>query len=215
MSEVEQKPGPLKVGITGGIGSGKTTVCRIFELLGVPVYYADERAKWLMTHDPELRHRIRERFGTEAYLPDGTLNRAFLAKQVFHDPEKLRGLNALVHPAVHADAARWHLEQSRKGASYTLREAALLFESGSYRHLDRMIVVTAPEELRIRRVMQRDGVSREAVRARMRHQWPEAEKAARADFLIQNDGEHLLLPQVLRVHRDLLNLAHKRGESST
>ncbi len=214
MSEEEQKTRPLKVGITGGIGSGKTTVCHIFEVLGVPVYFADDRAKWLMTHDPALRNRISARFGDEAYLPDGSLNRVFLAQQVFHDREKLQALNALVHPAVHEDAARWHQEQVRRGALYTLREAALLFESGGYRLLDKMIVVTAPEELRIRRVMQRDGVPREAVLARMANQRPESEKAARADFLIRNDGEHLLLPQVVEVHRSLLSLCRGAGRES-
>lgn len=194
----------LKVGITGGIGSGKTTVCKIFETLGIPVYYADDRAKWLMVHDPELVAGIQAAFGAEAYTPEGRLNRAYLAKTAFGDPEKLAQLNALVHPAVFRDGSAWHHAQT--GVPYTLREAALLFESGSYRAIDRMIVVTAPVEVRLKRVTERDQVSEAAVRARMEQQWPEEEKVKRADYLIHNDGEQLLVPQVLEIHRLLTML---------
>lgn len=191
----------LKVGITGGIGSGKTTVCRVFEWLGIPVYYADDRAKWLMTHDTALRQGITELFGTEAYLPDGSLNRAHIAGRAFQDSGVLKKLNNLVHPAVHRDGEGWHQAQN---APYTLREAALLYESGGYRLLDKMIVVTAPEELRIQRVTARDGTARAAVEARIAQQWPEEEKVALADYIIRNDGETALLPQILEVHRRLL-----------
>ncbi len=194
----------LKVGITGGIGSGKTTVCKIFETLGIPVYYADDRAKWLMTHDPELVEAISNTFGQAAYSPEGQLNRAYLAKVVFGDAEKLAQLNALVHPAVFRDGSQWH--QSQTGAPYTLREAALLFESGSYRAIDKMIVVTAPQEIRIKRVMERDQVTADAVLARIEKQWPEEEKVKRADYVILNDGERLLVPQVLEIHRSLISL---------
>lgn len=189
-----------KIGITGGIGSGKSTVCRVFEWLGIPVYYADERAKWLMQHDAELRQAIVQLLGQEAYLPDGSLNRPYIAGIVFQDANQLQSLNQLVHPAVHRDAERWHLIQH---APYTLREAALLFESGGYQLMDKMIVVTAPEELRIQRVMARDGVSRKAVLARMAQQWPEARKVAMADYIIYNDEQTLLLPQVLALHQTL------------
>lgn len=196
----------LRVGITGGIGSGKTTVCRIFEALGVPVYDADYWAKWLIVHDPEVRTAIVGLFGAEAYLPDGAYNRPFVAAIVFENPEKLAALNAAVHPAVERHSRAWHEQQARAGYPYTLKEAALMVESGSHRFLDALIVVTAPEEIRIRRVMERDGISEETVRARLRNQMPEAEKEALADFLIVNDGKHLLIPQVWVVHRSLLML---------
>lgn len=194
----------LKVGITGGIGSGKTTVCKIFETLGIPVYYADDRAKWLMTHDPELMAAISNTFGEDAYTTEGQLNRAYLAKVVFGDDEKLAQLNALVHPAVFRDGSEWH--HSQTGAPYTLREAALLFESGSYRAIDKMIVVTAPLEIRVKRVMERDHVTEAAVMARIEKQWPEEEKVKRADFVIFNSGERLLVPQVLEIHRSLISI---------
>lgn len=192
----------LKAGITGGIGSGKTTVCKIFETLGIPIYYADDRAKWLMSNDADLMSAIRKAFGEEAYTPEGQLNRAYLAKVAFNDAEKLAQLNAIVHPAVFRDGLQWH--EAQAGAPYTLREAALLFESGSYRAIDKMIVVTAPLELRIQRVMERDGVPKEAVLARIEKQWTEEEKVKRADFVIDNSGDHLLIPQVLKVHQALL-----------
>ncbi len=192
-----------KIGITGGIGSGKSTVCQVFEWLGIPVYYADVRAKWLMQYDAELRQAIMQLLGQDAYLPDGSLNRPYIAGVVFRDADTLQRLNQLVHPAVHRDAEQWCLAQH---APYTLREAALLYESGGYRLMDKMIVVTAPEELRIQRVMARDGASREAVLARMAQQWPEAQKAALADYLIRNDGQALLLPQVLALHQVLRKL---------
>lgn len=191
----------LKVGITGGIGSGKTTVCRVFEWLGIPVYYADDRAKWLMTHDAALHEGITELFGAEAYLPDGSLNRSHIAGRAFQDAGILKKLNGLVHPAVHRDGELWHQSQN---APYTLREAALLYESGGYSLLDKMIVVTAPAELRIQRVTARDGTERAAVEARMAQQWPEEEKVALADYIIRNDGETALLPQILEIHRCLL-----------
>ncbi len=197
----------LKVGITGGIGSGKTTVCKIFETLGIPVYYADTRAKWLMAHDPVLVSGIRALLGAQAYFADGSLNRAYIAQAVFGDDEKLGKLNRLVHPAVAEDGERWH--EARKGAPYTIREAALLFESGNYRAMDKMITVFAPEELRIQRVVARDQSSPEAVKARMDKQMPEEEKIRRSDYVIHNDGSQPLIRQVLAIHRELLSLSQK------
>lgn len=196
----------LRVGITGGIGSGKTTVCRIFELLGVPVYYADDRAKWLMNNDPILRDGLLQQFGEEAYLPDGGLNRAHIASIVFNDKSQLETLNSLVHPAVRRDGEDWAAAQI---APYTLREAALLFESGIYQTLDQLITVTAPESVRIARVVARDNTSEEAVRARMANQWPEEKKVALSDFIIQNDGQHGLLEQVWKLHHQLLLLSQE------
>ncbi len=192
----------LRVGITGGIGSGKTTVCKIFETLGIPVYYADERAKWLMANDSRLIASIRKLFGDEAYDAEGNLNRSHLANIVFNAPEQLAKLNALVHPAVARDAAAWNQKQT--DVPYTLREAALIYEVGIDQQLDFVIAVTAPLETRIRRVMERDQTAREAVEARMDKQMPEAEKVKRADFVIYNNGNRALIPQVMDIHRALL-----------
>lgn len=192
----------MKVGITGGIGSGKTTVCKIFETLGIPVYYADDRAKQLMVDAPLLVASIKGIFGEAAYQADGALDRAFIAQAAFSDKEKLQRLNAAVHPAVLEDAVHWHNAQN--GVPYTLKEAALLIESGGNRLMDRLVVVTAPLALRLARVAARDGVPEAAVKARMDAQMPEEEKIKLADFIIQNDGQHPLVEQVLAIHRRLL-----------
>ena len=191
----------LKVGITGGIGSGKTTVCKIFETLGIPVYYADDRAKWLMMHDQGLKKQIIEIFGPAAYLENGQLNRTYIGQIAFTTPDKLKALNAAVHPAVAKDSVIWN--KAQKEVPYTLKEAALLFEAGSYKLLDKIITVTAPVEMRIERVMQRDQVDRAAVLARMDKQWPEKEKVERADFVINNDDQKGLIKQVLAIHQAL------------
>ncbi|MFN7117204.1 MAG: dephospho-CoA kinase [Saprospiraceae bacterium] len=191
-----------KIGITGGIGSGKTTVCKIFETLGIPVYYADERAKWLMTHDAALKNGIQQLFGEAAYTKEGALNRPYIAQLAFNNPEKLQQLNALVHPAVFRDQEQWH--ESQLNVPYTLKEAALIYESGSDKDLDKVIVVTAPVDLRVQRVMERDGITREAIEARLKQQMPEEEKLKRADFVIHNDMEWSLIPQVLAIHNQLL-----------
>lgn len=185
------------------MGSGKSTACSIFASLGIPIYDADSRAKWLMTHDRLLRNELIKLLGEATYDESGSLNRTWIAQQIFTNPEKLTQLNALVHPAVAADAHAWHTSQS---SSYTLREAALLIESGSYKQLDRLIVVTAPETLRVERVMQRDGLSATEVQARLSKQLPESEKVKLADFIIVNDGEQPLSKQVLAIHQALLQL---------
>ncbi len=193
----------IQVGITGGIGSGKTTVCQLFAALGIPVYDADAAAKRLMTEDPMLRHGLLSLFGEEAFDRED-LNRAYIAAKVFENKGLLDQLNALVHPAVARDTETWVLAQN---APYVLKEAALLIESGGYKKLDKLIVVSAPESLRIQRVIVRNALSREAVEARIKNQLPESEKLALADYVILNDGEHLLLPQVMQIHRELLKLA--------
>lgn len=191
----------LKVGITGGIGSGKSTVCRVFQVLGVPVYDADSQAKHLMNSQPDLKAQIAHTFGQEAYQDDGMLNRTYLAQQVFPDAEKLNKLNALVHPAVGADFALWIQQQH---TPYAIKEAALLVETGSYKNLDALIVVTAPENLRIARVVLRDSHrNREQVNDILKKQLPEAEKINKADYLINNDENHLILPQILDIHTKL------------
>jgi len=198
----------LHIGITGGIGSGKTTVCRIFEKLGIPVYYADTRARQLMTEDPELKAGIVELLGKDAYLENGELNRPWIARRVFDNPDLLKKLNGLVHPAVARDGLLWQEKHSRTHVPFTLKEAALLFESGTHALLDKIIVVKAPEQVRIQRVVNRDKVSGEEVRKRMRQQMPEEEKVARADYVIDNSGEQLLLPQVVSLYQHLKALDH-------
>lgn len=191
---------PYQVGITGGIGSGKSLVCKIFSILYVPVYDADRRAKELMTTDRILTGQIRKEFGTLSYLADGSLNRQFLAKQVFNQPEQLEKLNALVHPRVGVDYAEWLREHER--SKYVIKEAALLFEAGSAKNLDAVIAVYAPEEVRRKRVLKRDPQrSPEDVMQIMRNQMNEEEKMSRANFVIRNDDSQLVIPQILRLHQ--------------
>jgi len=192
----------LKVGITGGIGSGKSTVAHIFETLGIPVYYADDAAKRLMNEDEGLRLQVQQLFGDAAYT-NGQLNRAYLSAQVFNNPDKLAMLNSLVHPATIADAARWMQQQT---APYAIKEAALIFESGAQENLDKVIGVFAPKAVRIKRVMNRDGITREEVMARMNKQINETIKMRLCDYVITNDEQQLLIPQVLAVHKTLLEL---------
>lgn len=194
----------LKVGITGGIGSGKSTVCRLFEKFGVPVYYADDRAKWLMNHYEDLKQKLKESFGAATYKEDGLLDRAYLAGIVFKDRAKLDVLNSIVHPVVFEDGEQWQAEQEALGAVYSLKEAALLFETGSYQHLDRIIVVTAPEETRIKRVMERDSSTEEEVRARISKQMAQEEKEKRANYVITNIAWETLNIQISEVHEQLV-----------
>jgi len=195
---------PLKTGITGGMGSGKTTACQIFEALGIPVYYSDERAKFLMITDESVRHKVISLFGPDSYKQDGALNRLMIAEIVFQDSGMLKKLNDIVHPAVLKDGEEWHSLQ--RGVPYTIKEAALLFESGSHKNLDKIIVITAPLELRIERVLKRDHISRKAVKARMEKQLPDEEKIRQADFVIVNDGSMSLVQQVWRIHQEILKL---------
>lgn len=193
----------LKIGLTGGIGSGKSTVAKIFEVLGVPVYYADAASKRLYHTDVELMQNLKQQFGDDIYL-NNELNRAKLAALVFNDPEKLDLLNRLVHPPTIRDAERWMKQQT---APYIIKEAALLFESGSVRGLDFVIGVEAPMHLRIKRVMERDGATREAVLARIDRQLDEGIKMKLCDYRIQNNEQEPVLPQVLLLHETFLKLA--------
>lgn len=197
----------LKVGITGNIGSGKTTICKVFEVLGIPVFYADEAAKKVMTNDAELIAGIKEAFGNEAYFADGSLNRKHIGGIVFNDKQQLEKLNALVHPATFRAFDVWVEQQTH--ALYVLKEAAILFESGSYKKCDRSILVTAPLDIRIARVMQRDGVTADEVKSRETRQYPQEKKIELANDIIVNDDSQLVIPQVLKLHEMYLSLATK------
>lgn len=190
----------LKIGITGGIGSGKSMVAKVFEHLGIPVYNADTTAKRLMEEDPALQASITTLFGPNAYQ-NGTLNRAYISSLVFNDRSKLTALNALVHPATIQYGKDW---MSRQTTPYAIKEAALIFESGTQDDLDFIIGVSAPKSLRIHRVMKRDQVSREEVLRRMANQIDESLKMKLSDFVVVNDDQHLALPQVLALHAELL-----------
>ena len=190
----------LKIGITGGIGSGKTTVAKVFEVLGIPVYYADEAAKEIMHKNEPLKQQLIFYFGKDTYV-DGKLNRKHLSSIVFADKEKLELLNSLVHPVTIADAEHWFKKQQ---SPYVLKEAALLFESGAAEGLDYVIGVTAPTAVRIKRVMDRDGVTADEVKKRMLNQIDETIKIRLCNFIIHNDEQQMILPQVLKLHEELL-----------
>lgn len=194
----------LKVGLTGGIGAGKSVVRRLFGVLGVPTIDADARAKWLMVHDPGLRAALIAELGAEVYAPDGHLDRSWLARRAFADPTVLARLNALVHPAVGSDFAAWLRQQEVASAPYIIKEAAILFEADIARHLDLVITVAAPEEVRIRRVLARDPHRSVAdVRAIIAKQLPEAERQRRADVVLWNDDRQPLLAPALALDEEL------------
>ncbi len=195
----------LKIGLTGGIGSGKTTVAKMFQLLGVPVYYADAASKRLMQSNKYLIDEIKRSFGEEVYTGD-QLNRSTLAAIVFNDPQKLKLLNELVHPPTIKDAEEWMQQQN---TSYVIKEAALLFETGSVHGLDYVIGVQAPEFLRIKRAMKRDGISSEEVKQRMKRQIDEEIKIRLCDFKIYNDEQKMVIPQVLELHETFNRLAEE------
>ncbi|HWJ90686.1 MAG TPA: dephospho-CoA kinase [Flavisolibacter sp.] len=196
----------LRIGLTGGIGSGKTTVAKIFELLNVPVYYADAASKRLYHTDAELMKNIKQHFGEDMYTND-QLNRSKLAAVVFSDAARLNLLNQLVHPPTLRDAEEW---MKRQSAPYAIKEAALLFESGSAGGLDLIVGVSAPLSLRLKRVMDRDGVSREEVLRRTKNQIDEDMKMKLCDFIIRNNEQNLVIPQVLQLHESFLQLASDR-----
>src|SRR3569833_1780725 len=196
----------LKVGITGNIGGGKTTVSKVFEILGVPVFYADDAAKKVKTEDKALVSDLKKAFVEAAYYEDGSLNRKHIVGIVFNDENELARLNALVHPAVFRAFDNWAAQI--KDAPYVMKEAALLFESSSYQMCDKAVMVTAPLEMRINRVMQRDGFARAEILARDARQFTEEKKVALADFVIRNDDTELVIPQVLKLHEQFLSLGN-------
>jgi dephospho-CoA kinase len=196
----------LKIGLTGGIGSGKSTVARVLELLGIPVYYADDRAKMLMNTDAGLRQHIITAFGDGAYTGD-KLNRKYIASVVFNDKEKLKLLNSFVHPATIADSEKWMQSQT---TPYAVREAALIFESKVNLQLDYVVGVSAPLLLRIQRLTERDTVSPEEIEKRISSQMNEDEKMALCDFVIMNDEMQPVIPQVITLHEKFLRLAAEK-----
>lgn len=194
----------LKVGLTGGIGSGKSIVSKVFELLGIPVYVADVEAKRLMNSDPEIRSKLIAKFGSKAYGLTNELDRKFLADVIFKQPEALQEVNAIVHPVVRKDFERWMSEHG--DSPYVVQESAILFDTGLYQFFDKIITVTADQEVRIKRVMQRDSASKEMVLDRMKNQLPEWSKIQRSDFVIYNNSE-LVLPQIIKIDQEIRRLA--------
>jgi len=190
----------LKIGLTGGIGSGKSTVAQIFELLGIPVFYADDEAKKLVNENEELKENIIKNFGKEIYT-DGKLNRAHLASVVFNSPDKLKLLNSLIHPVTKREGEEWIIKQN---SPYAIHEAALIFEANVNERLDYIIGVYAPQELRIERAMKRNNSTRQEILARINQQMNEDEKMKRCDFIISNDEKQSVIAQVLELHNKLL-----------
>ncbi len=191
----------LTLGITGGIGSGKTTVCKVFRLLGAPVFEADAVAKGLYDTNHEIRSGLIQLFGEAIYTEKGNLDRKKLASLIFNDDRHLENVNELVHPVVRKEYQKW-LEE-HKNVPYVVHEAAILFESGFYKMMDFTLLVTAPEVQRIRRVAARDGVSREMVIRRMEKQWSEEKKAKLAGKVLLNDNKNLILPEIINIDRNL------------
>ncbi|WP_320018528.1 dephospho-CoA kinase [Labilibaculum manganireducens] len=196
----------LKVGLTGGIGSGKSIVGRAFEMMGIPVYIADIEAKRLMVFDSELRNLLISRFGNQIYDSNFNLNRKLLAEIVFNDSEALQDINSIVHPAVRKDFIRWCEQHSQ--IPYVIQESAIIFDSGLYKNFDKIITVAAKDEIRIQRVMERDSMSRELIVERMRSQLPESVRIEKADFVIYNNTE-LILPQIKRIDKQIRSLVKK------
>jgi dephospho-CoA kinase len=192
----------VRLGITGGIGSGKSTVCDIFAHMGIPVYHADERAKWLVSNEPALQQQIISSFGERSF-EGGVYNRAYIASLVFNDKEKLGKLNSIIHPAVLKDWKDFY--EQYQSLPYVVKEAAIMLEAGGRDSVDKIALVYSPLELRIKRLMERDGLDHSAIEARINSQMPEEEKKKLADYIIYNDDEHSLIEQVYKIHQLMLN----------
>ena len=194
------------IGLTGGIGSGKTTVAGLFRTLGIPVFESDARAKWLMNEDEIVRAQIIRLFGPDAYTNNQELNRSWVASKVFTDQALLKQLNAIVHPAVYEDLKRWAAEEPQSSAPYLLQESAILFEEDLISRLQAIILVVASEETRISRVLKRDGSTADQIRNRMKFQWADEKKIPLSDFIIFNDGERSLIAQVMDIDQMIRNI---------
>ena len=193
----------LRIGITGGIGSGKSTVCRMFENLGVPVFSSDIEGRKILNKDKDAVEQVLKKFGSDMYTAEGTIDRERIGRLVFSDPKALESLSKIVHPKVNEEFNSWTRRHER--SAYVLKEAAILFESGYYHDLDKIITVFAPKEIRIERVMKRDGMSRQDVEKRMLFQYTDEERNKLADFIIINEHRPKLLEQVMELHEILLN----------
>ena len=192
----------IKLGLTGGIGSGKSTVARVFRVLGVPIYNSDERAKALYVESSDVKQAVIDLLGDAAYLDNGYLDRDYVGQRVFQDQKLLHQLNEIIHPAVGRDFNTW---VERQKFPYIIKEAAILFESGAHRGVDKVLAVTAPDEMRIERVMQRDGVTADEVTRRMAHQMNQNELVERSNFVIVNDNQRLIVPQILKIHENIIH----------
>ena len=188
------------IGLTGGIGSGKSTVAEVFMTLGIPVYESDARAKLIMADNSGIRQQIIDLLGLEAYQHD-ELNRSWIASQVFSDRDKLEKLNAIVHPAVYEDLKVWASEESQSGAPYVIQESAILFEENLTSRLKAIILVVADVETRIDRVMDRDQITREKVEERMMHQWTDEIKIPLSDYIIFNDKDRSVINQAIDIDK--------------
>ncbi len=194
----------IRVGITGGIGSGKSMVCQVLEKLGIPVYYADPAARELMERDPVIRHDLMAWLGEDIYS-GVSLDRSKLAGLIFSNPEMLETVNRIVHPRVAVDFENWCASFGNK--PYVVQESAILFESGAYRFVDRVILVTAPEQVRIDRVMDRAGMTSDRIKAVMKNQLTDEEKAKRSQYILSNDNKSLILPGILEIHSELMQIS--------
>lgn len=192
-----------KVGLTGGIGSGKSTVSQAFTSLGIPVYCSDIRSKMLVASDERIISGLKKILGNDIYSPTGELDKRQMASEIFTNKEKLACVNSLIHPIVNEDFANWTEEQKKLGAPYVINEAAIMIENGSYKLLDHIIIVTAPLELRIQRCIERDHVDRQAIEQRINNQMPENEKLSFANDILVTDDKHFILPQILEIHERL------------
>jgi len=194
---------PLQIGVTGGIGSGKSVVCKVFSCLGIPVYDADTRAKWLTNHMPEIREKVIALLGNNSYDSNGQYDRAFVSSLVFQNENLLKELNSIIHPVVMKDTQKWVAEQSK--SAYVIKEAAIMKKAGVGNDLDYVIVVTSPVALRIERILQRDKRSKTEIGAIIKRQISDEERNKIADFVITNDEESALIPQILKLHELFLD----------
>lgn len=194
----------IKVGLTGGIGSGKTYLANIFSHLGIPIYYSDDRTKSLYKNNPQLKSNLISEFGHQVYLPSGEINKDFLRKIIFDSPGLRTKINQIVHPFVIADFQKWYNLQ--KNVPYILKESALLFETNLFKTLNKTILIKASNELKIKRLKKRDNLSVSEIQQKMATQLSDTEKTKKADFVIFNDEKKLLLPQILTIHKQLLDI---------
>ncbi|WAC09825.1 dephospho-CoA kinase [Dyadobacter pollutisoli] len=199
---------PLQIGVTGGIGSGKSIVCQVFSCLEIPVYHADSRAKWLTNHEPEIREKVTDLLGPESYDSSGMYNTSFVASVVFKDEKLLKKLNAIIHPVVMRDTQHWVSEHA--DSPYVLKEAAIMNAAGQGNSLDYVVVVHAPEDLRIKRILQRDNRSELEIRSIIKRQASDESRKQIADFIITNDETAALIPQVLHLNHQFLEAAKNR-----